>query len=383
MSKEFLAALEQIEYEKGIPKDELITLIEHAVEKCLLRHYPLASRYRVKLNGETGEVHAWGIKKAVEKVSNPRDEILLSAALAIDPKAKIDCDVEVTIDVGEIARIASQTIEKVISQRIREYEKSSVFKKYKKLEHKIITGRIFRFIGRKAIVDLGDTEAVLPACEQIPKQFLRLNSHVRAYVMEVVGDERKNDVVLSRTHPDFLKVLLAEEVPEVKEGIVEVLKVVRSPGLRAKVLVKSNNDKIDPVGTCIGVRGNRIKQIINELAGEKIDLIASDLKPKKLIAASLSPARVDESQVSLNKKAMKATVEVPSDQRAKVLGADGINISLACRISGWDIDVVTTVSSEKGEAKAKEENETKESKADKGDESIPTSGTEPVPEDKE
>ena len=341
MAKEFLAALDQIQYEKGIPKDEIITLIEQAVEKCLEKNHPLASRYRAQLNRETGEIHAWGIKKASEKVSDPKEEILLSAAKALSPQAEAGTEVEIQININEIARIASQTIKKVITQRIREYEKISVFKKYKEKEHKIIMGRIFRFIGRKAIVDLEDTEAVMPASEQIPKQFLRLNSYVKAYVMEVTGDEKKHDVILSRTHPGFLKELLADEVPEVKEGLVEVIKAVRSPGNRAKVLVKSNNAKIDPVGTCVGVRGSRIKQIINELAGEKIDLINAQLKNKKLIAAALSPAKISEAQITLDEGKQVARVEVAEGQRARVLGGEGVNITLACRITDWDIEVVT------------------------------------------
>ncbi|MBA3065511.1 transcription termination/antitermination protein NusA, partial [bacterium] len=246
MTKEFIAALDQLQHEKGIPKEEIISMIEHAVNKCLVKVYPLSDRYRVELDRETGQIRAWGIKTAVKKVSEPQKEILLASARAIDSKAAVGGDVEMPIDVDEIARIASQTIKKVITQRIREYEKISVFKKYKLMENKIVSGRVFRFIGRKAIFDFGDAEAVLPADEQIPKQFLRANSFVKTLIMKVEGDERKCEIILSRSHPNFLKELFAEEVPEIKEGIVEILKVVRFPGVRSKALVKSLKEHVDP-----------------------------------------------------------------------------------------------------------------------------------------
>ena len=268
MTKEFLAALDQIQHEKGIPKEEIISLIEHAVSKCLVKVYPLSDRYKVTLDRETGHIVAWGLKSAVKKVEDPRKEILLSAARAIDPKAAEGDDIEIPLEVDEIARIASQTIKKVITQRIREYEKISVYKKYKEMENRIVSGRVFRFIGRKAIFDFGDAEAVLPAEEQIPKQFLRSNSFVKTLILRVEGNEKKCDIILSRSHPEFLKQLLADEVPEIKEGVVEIIKAVRYPGIRSKVLVKSLKDHVDPVGTCVGVRGSRIKTIISEL-GER------------------------------------------------------------------------------------------------------------------
>lgn len=340
MTEEFLAALDQIEYEKGIPRQEIMVLIEGALEKCLEKHYSLASRYKVVLDRKTGSVKASGIKKVVGKVVSPKDEIMLSAAQIIMPGSKLGQDVEIPIDINEIARIASQTIKKVITQKIREYEKSSIYKKYKKLEKTVITGRVFRFIGRKAIVDMGDTEAVLPAAEQIPKQFLRLNANVRAYVLKVGGDEQKCEIILSRVHPDFIKTLLFEEVPEIKDGIIEIIKIVRAPGLRSKVMVKSNNDKIDPVGTCVGVRGTRIKTITNDLGGERIDLINSDRPPDALVAGALSPAHIETSRVSINEKTHTATVRVSPAQRSQVIGFEGSNVSLASQLTGWKIDIV-------------------------------------------
>ena len=339
MTKEFVAALDQIQHEKGIPKEEIISLIEHAVNKCLVKVYPLSDRYKVALDRETGQILAWGIKTAAKKVSDPKKEILLSAATAFAPKVAEGDDVEMPIEVDEIARIASQTIKKVITQRIREYEKISVFKKYKQLENKIVSGRVFRFIGRKAIFDFGDAEAVLPGEEQIPKQFLRMNSFVKTLIMKVEGDERKCEIILSRSHPDFLKKLLAEEVPEIKEGIVEVVKVVRFPGTRSKVLVKSLKEHVDPVGTCVGVRGSRIKTIISELGGERIDLVDATKNPAAVVAAALSPARVEPSAVKVNKAKGKAVVKIDSSQRGQVLGAGGFNINLASELTGMEIDI--------------------------------------------
>ncbi|MBA3052685.1 transcription termination factor NusA [bacterium] len=339
MSKEFLAALDQMQHEKGIPKEEIISLIEHAVSKCLVKVYPLSDRYKVTLDRETGQIVAWGIKSAVGKVADPRKEILLSAAREIDPKVSEGDDVELPIDVDEIARIASQTIKKVITQRIREYEKISVYKKYKQMENRIVSGRVFRFIGRKAIFDFGDAEAVLPADEQIPKQFLRANSFVKTLILRVEGNEKKCEIILSRSHPEFLKQLLSDEVPEIKEGIVEIVKAVRQPGIRSKVLVKSLKEHVDPVGTCVGVRGSRIKTIISELGGEKIDLVDAAKNPAAIVASSLSPARVESSAVKINKSKKKAVVTIDPSQRGQALGQGGFNINLASELTGMEIDI--------------------------------------------
>ncbi|MEA2082006.1 MAG: transcription termination factor NusA [Elusimicrobiota bacterium] len=380
MTKEFLAALDQIQHEKGIPKEEIISLIEHAVSKCLVKVYPLSDRYRVALNTDTGQIVAWGIKTAVQKVTEPKKEILLSAAQAIEPKAAEGDDIELSIDVDEIARIASQTIKKVITQRIREYEKVSVFKKYKQLENKIVSGRVFRFIGRKAIFDFGDAEAVLPGEEQIPKQFLRANSFVKTLIMKVEGNERRCEIILSRSHPDFLKELLAEEVPEIKDGTVEVVKVVRYPGTRSKVLVKSLKERVDPVGTCVGVRGSRIKTIINELGGERIDLVDVSRSPAAIVAASLSPARVESAAVKVNKEKTKAVVKIESSQRGQVLGAGGFNINLASELTGMEIDI-----EDGGEASSEEKDQETAQKpgAEVSPETELPTTAKPKPDDKE
>ncbi|MCD6413724.1 MAG: transcription termination factor NusA [Elusimicrobia bacterium] len=339
MSKEFLAALERIEYEKGIPKEEIMSLIEDAVRRSLEKHYHLSNKYKVNLSRDSGEISAWGLKIVSENVSSPKDEISVEAARKIKPTALPGEELEIPINVDEIARIASQITKKIITQRMREYEKSAVYRKYKNLENSIITGRVFRFIGRKAIVDLGDTEAVLPAAEQIPRQFLKLNSHIKVYIMEIKGDERRFDIILSRARPGFVAELIKEEVPEVKDGIVKVLKVERMPGMRSKVLVKSLDKRVDPVGTCVGMRGGRIKTVINELGGEKIDLINAEFSGGKLIAAALTPARVSPDNVIFDKSAKKAKVKVDVSQKAQAIGADGLNVSLAEKITGCEIEI--------------------------------------------
>ncbi|MCD6423145.1 MAG: transcription termination factor NusA [Elusimicrobia bacterium] len=339
-SREFMAALDQIEYEKGIPKNEIMELIENAVRKALEKHYYLASRYRVALDRETGKISAWGIKKVCKEVENPKEEISLKEAKRIKPEVEIQEEIEIPIDINEIARIASETTQKVISQRIREHEKSIIYKKYKSLIGEVITGRVFRFIGRKAIIDLNDTEAILPADAQIPKQFLRLNSHIRALVQDVSGNEKKFNIILSRTSPELVKKLLREEVPEVASGEVEILKVVREPGLRSKILVSTKNKKVDPVGTCVGMRGARIKTIINELGGEKMDVINANLPLKNLIAASLAPVKLAPQNVEIVDEEKKiARVFVTPSQRPQVIGVDGKNIALAGQLLGWKIEV--------------------------------------------
>jgi len=339
-SKEFMAALDQIEYEKGIPKTEIMELIENAVRKALEKHYYLASRYKVALDRDTGKVSAWGIKKVQKEVENPKEEISLKEAKKMKPDVKVDEEIEIPIDINEIARIASETTQKVISQRIREHEKSTIYKKYNAMIGEVITGRVFRFIGRKAIIDLNDTEALLPAEAQIPKQFLRLNSHIKALVQDVSGNEKKFNIILSRTAPQLVEKLLREEVPEVASGEVKILKVVREPGLRSKVLVSTENKKIDPVGTCVGMRGARVKTIISELGGEKIDVINANLPLKSLIGASLAPVKLPPENVEIVDEEKKiAKVFVSPAQRPQVLGVDGKNVALAEELIGWKIEV--------------------------------------------
>ncbi|MDO9513670.1 MAG: transcription termination/antitermination protein NusA, partial [Elusimicrobiota bacterium] len=191
----------------------------------------------------------------------------------------------------------------------------------------------------KAIFDFGDAEAVLPADEQIPKQFLRANSFVKTLILRVEGNEKKCEIILSRSHPEFLKQLLADEVPEIKEGVVEIVKAVRQPGIRSKVLVKSLKEHVDPVGTCVGVRGSRIKTIISELGGEKIDLVDAAKNPAAIVASSLSPARVESSSVKINKLKKKAVVTIDPSQRGQALGQGGFNINLASELTGMEIDI--------------------------------------------
>lgn len=335
--KEFLAAIDQIEYEKGIPKEEIMSLIESAVRKALEKHFTMAYKYNVTLSRETGKISASGIKKVVGKVSDPRGEIDIKEGRKIKEGVCEGEELEIPIDVSEIARIASLATEKIISQRIREREKESLYKKYCGLKGKVLKGRVFRFIGRKAIMDLNDIEGILMPEEQVPRQFLKLNSYVWVYVLDVVGSEKKFEVFLSRTHPDFIKGVLTEEVPELKSGEIEVIKIVRSPGFKTKILLHSKNPKVDPVGSCVGVRGMRIRNVINELKGEKIDVVNADIPLERQVVAALGhPQGVIRVEVDGDIAKVFATASA----KPQIIGSSGENLALAERLLNCKIEVI-------------------------------------------
>lgn len=333
-----MQALDQLEREKGISKDEILETINQALISALRKNYGKTAQIMAGLNTETGELEGYLQKKVVEEVITPELEVTLEEAVKYNPEAKIGEDVFIAIDTRDYHRIAAQAAKQNINNKVRDIEKQKIYDEYKPREGEIINGTVHHIAARDIFVDLGKAEAVLPFSEQIRREHYSVNQRVRAIIQKVDKENRGLQILLSRRSPEFLKALFEAEVPEIAEKLIEIKSVVRDAGFRAKVLVRSNSVKVDPVGACVGVRGSRIRIIMNELSGEKIDLIPYIDDELTLIARALSPATVNSVRV-LNKEHKTAMVTVPDEQLAMAIGREGQNIRLATALTGWEIKV--------------------------------------------
>jgi N utilization substance protein A len=338
MKSELLVALEQIEREKGVPKEEILKMIEGALVSALKKHVGKDTVIEASIDPETAEFKAAIIKKVADPVTNPELEISLHQAKMHKRDAVVGEDLRLPAPATDFARIAAQTAKQVLVQKMREIERDNLFDEFKPKEGEVVTGSVHRFFDRNIIVDLGKTEAILPLREQIRKERYAPGDRVRAVILKVDKAQRGPQVLLSRASPLFLKRIFETEVPEVGEHIVELVNIVRDPGFRAKVVVRSNNPKVDAVGACVGIRGSRIRSIMNELSGERIDLINAADETPQFIANSLSPAKVSSVKVT-DRDNKRAEVIVPNDQLSLAIGKDGHNIRLASRLTGWTLDV--------------------------------------------
>lgn len=332
-----IPVLDQIERDKGVKKEEIIKMIESSLVSAYRKHYGKIMNVVATIDPETAEIKAHLVKKVVENVLNPSEEISLEEARALKLKAKVDEEVQIPIATEEFSRIAAQIAKQIIVQKIREVERTSLFEEFSGKESTLASGSVHRFAERNIIVDLGKAEAILPVREQVRRERFNLGERLKVLVLKVEKGSRGPQILISRSHPDLVKKLLEFEVPEIADKIVEVLNVVRDPGFRSKVLVRSHNPKVDPVGTCVGVKGSRIRPIIDELRGERIDLIPWHPESDKLIGASLSPAKI--LSVYLNKETKTAEVTVTNDMYTLAIGRNGQNARLASLLTGWNIEV--------------------------------------------
>ena len=335
---ELILALEQIEREKGIKKDDILQMIEGAVVSSLRKHVGKDTVIEASIDPMTAEFRANIVKKAVEQVTNPELEIPLAEARRYKKDAQAGEDVRLPAPAADFARIAAQTAKQVLSQKIREVERDSLYEEFKPKEGEIANGSVHRFMDRNIVVDLGKAEAILPLREQIRRERYAIGNSVRAVILRVDKAQRGPQILLSRGAPLFLRRLFELEVPEINEKIIEIVEIVRDPGFRAKVLVKSSDPKVDAVGSCVGIRGSRIRSIMSELSGERIDLIAFSEDPAALIANSLAPAKVSSVRI-LDAANRRAEAVVPDEQLALAIGKDGQNIRLATRLTGWSFEV--------------------------------------------
>jgi N utilization substance protein A len=338
MKSEFMLALTQLAAEKNLPKEVVISAIETALVSAYRKdNFAPNQDISVKIDPATGRVRVWAEKVVVEKPEDPRKEISLAEAQKINPEAELDGTVEVEATPRNAGRIAAQTAKQVILQRLHEAEHSAIFEEYSGREGDIVSGIVQRIESRQVFLDLGRTEAILPVSEQVRNERYRIGQRLRVYLLEVVRTAKGPQVVVSRSHPDFLRRLFELEVPEVLSGVVGLKAVAREAGSRSKVAVAAGQEGIDPVGCCVGLRGIRIQNIMRELNGEKLDVVSWNQDASVFISNALSPAQV--LSVELDEDEGIATVVVPDRQLSLAIGKEGQNARLAAKLTGWRIDI--------------------------------------------
>jgi transcription termination/antitermination protein NusA len=337
MNIDFIEALDQLAKEKGIDKETLLEAIEAALISGYKRNFNSAANVRVDIHRESGEVRVFARKTVSEQPEDTRLEISLDAARDMNPNYQVGDVVEIEVTPRDFGRIAAQTAKQVVTQRIREAERSVIYGKYVDKEEDIVNGIVQRQDGRVLFVDLGETEAVLPMSEQMPSDHFKPGDRLKAYISRVERTTKGPQVVLSRTHPGLLKRLFELEVPEIFEGIVEIKAVSREAGYRSKIAVHSRNPEVDPIGACVGARGARVQSVVSELHGEKVDIIEWSEDPGQYVANSLSPAKVVDVQIVEGEKIARTIV--PDYQLSLAIGKEGQNVRLAAKLTGWKIDI--------------------------------------------
>jgi len=339
MNEDFLAAMAAIEKEKGVKKEILFDAIEAALVSAYKRNFNTAANVRVQLNRESGEIKVFARLMVVAEMFQAQLEISLSDAREIDLNYQLGDIVEKEVTPKNFGRIAAQTAKQVVIQRIREAEREMVFEEYIDREEDIITGIVQRIEQKSVIVDLGKAEAVLSPTEQMPNDEYKQGERVKAYINEVRKTTKGPQIFISRTNPGLLKRLFELEVPEIFDGTVEIKAVAREAGYRSKLAVYSKNRDVDPVGACVGPKGARVQAIVDELRGEKIDIVKWDENPENFVANALSPAKVV--LVSLQSAQKVANVIVPDYQLSLAIGKEGQNARLAAKLTNWKIDIAS------------------------------------------
>ena len=337
-NKELILALEDLEKEKGIKKEYLLESIESALVTAYKRNFDALENVKVVMDKQTGATYVYSIKEVVERANDPVQEISLDEAKNINKSIQIGDNVEIEIVPKNFGRIAAQTAKQVIVQKIREAEREILYNDYSDKKGEIVSGPIQKAERGIVVMDLGKLEGVMPLKEQIPTENYNVNDKIKAYVVDVEkGEKGAPQVIVSRSHPDFVRKLLEFEIPEIYEGLIEIKSVSRDPGKRSKVAVYSSDPNIDPVGSCVGQRGIRIQNVINELHGEKIDVIEWNPDISIYIAAALLPAKI--MAVDSKEDEKFAQVIVPDDQLSLAIGKAGQNARLAARLTNWKIDI--------------------------------------------
>lgn len=356
-SKELIIAMEELEKEKGIHKEYLLESIETALMTAYKRNFDSVENVRISMDKETGEIHVYAEKDIVEKpeeIEDTRLQITLEDARKIDSKLQVGDKASVEIVPKNFGRIAAGTAKQVIIQKIREASRNFLFDEFNERKGEIVSGIIQKADGGVVVLDLGKLEGVMPVKEQIPTEKYKVNDKIRAYVLDVErGTKGAPQVIVSRAHPDFVRKLFELEIPEIYEGVIEIKSVSRDAGNRSKVAVYSPNENIDPVGSCVGQKGIRIQNIINELNGEKIDVIEWSEDPAIFISAALLPAQV--MAVDIREEDKFAQVIVQDDQLSLAIGKMGQNARLAARLTNWKIDIKSESQFREMLAKAQEE----------------------------
>jgi len=334
---ELLTALRDLEKEKGINFEVLVEAIEAALISAYRKNFGALQNVRVSLDRQTGEIKVFSRKTVVEEVVDDRSEISLADAQKINPQYELGDVVEFEVTPKDFGRIAAQTAKQVVVQRIREAERDMIYDQYCNQKGDIITGIVHRIEGKSVHVDMGNTEVILGPNEQMPDEVYEPGMRIKAYIIDVKKTTKGPQILVSRTHPGFLERLFEMEVPEIQDGTVQIKAVAREAGYRSKIAVHSENENVDPLGACVGPKGMRVQAIVNELRGEKIDIIKWSEDPATFIASALSPAKVISVTVFPEEKA--ARVIVPDYQLSLAIGKEGQNARLAAKLTNWKIDI--------------------------------------------
>jgi N utilization substance protein A len=337
MITDLLRTIEQVSRDKGIDAKILIEALEEAVRSAVKKKFGLEYELEVSFNMEIGEIEVFEFKEVVDEVTDDRIQVSLEQARELDPESEIGDSLGMKMDTDALGRIAAQSAKQVIMQRLREAERDAVYGEFKDRKGEIVNGIVQRIDKGAIIANLGKAEAELPVREQIPKEAYTQGDRVRAYIYDVKQFSRGPQIVLSRTHPNFLSALFESEVPEISEGIVTIMQVAREPGSRAKIAVASKDKDVDPVGACVGMKGSRVQAVVQELRGEKIDIVPWDPDQAKFVCNALAPAEILRVIVDEESRAME--VVVPDDQLSLAIGKKGQNVRLASRVTNWKLDV--------------------------------------------
>ena len=343
-----IAVIDEIGRQKGIDKARVIGAIESALQTAAKKRFGQAENIQVEIDPKTGEISVVSKKIIVDTVANPKAEISLKEAREYDEGAEVGDEIGSLIEMDELGRIAAQTAKQVIFQKVREAEWEAVQKEYSTRQGDLVNGIILGMERRNFLVDLGKTEAILPIQEQIPRETYRRGDRVKALLLEVRRTPKDVQVILSRSHPQFVAKMFELEVPEVGEKIVEIKSIVREPGDRTKIAVSSRDKAVDPVGACVGIKGSRVQAVVRELRGEKIDIITWTQDPRVFIAEALNPATIEK--VGIDEEKKSALVVVADSQLSLAIGKNGQNVRLAARLTGWKIDIISATEYEKEKA---------------------------------
>lgn len=338
MNQEFLGALTEIVKEKGISEEELLEVLDEAIIAAYKKNYSSqAQNVKIRRDLKKGTIRVYAEKEVVEEVYDDSTEITLEEAKEIDARFQLEDKVDIEVTPKNFGRVAAQLAKQMVIQKIKESERSIIYNEFAEKEHDIIVGTVLRKDKGNAFVDLGKIEAILGPNEQMPGESYNFNEMLKLYIVEVKDTTKGPQVLVSRTHPGLVKRLFELEVPEIYEGVVEVKSIAREAGSRTKIAVHSNDESVDPMGACVGPKGVRVQNIVNELKNEKIDIIKWSKVPEEYIANALSPAKVLE--VTVNEENKSTQVIVEDSQLSLAIGKEGQNVRLAAKLTGWKIDI--------------------------------------------
>jgi N utilization substance protein A len=337
MSSEILSVLEYMEKEKGIPRADMISTITNALKTAAQKGVSSGQELKIDINPKNGQLKAWAVMKVVDSVSNPRTEIHVEKAQAVKPGSVLGDMIEREIDPSTLGRIAAQTARQAVMQRLRQFEKDRIYDDFKDQIGNIVTGTVRRRERNDIFVDLGKAEAVMPVKEQVPGEEYQPGDRIRCILLEIESTPRGPEIILSRASQKFVRRLFELEVTEIADGTVKIEAFAREPGYRTKIAVTSKDQKVDPVGACVGARGSRVKTIVRELNGEKIDIIKYFADPREMLIEAFKPATPRE--IIIDDKNHRIVLKVATDDLAIAIGRKGQNARLTSRLIGWRLDI--------------------------------------------